>query len=53
MTKEQMIEDLKVMIIADREHFEEALRNGKRVQAHGFVDAIIDNVRKLQDLVNN
>lgn len=48
MTTEQLIEDLKVMIEADAQHLAAALASGQRVQAHGFVDAIIDNTRELE-----
>lgn len=50
MTTEQLIEDLKVMIEADAGHLAGALLQGDRVLAHGFVDAIIDNRRQLEDL---
>jgi hypothetical protein len=50
MTNAQYIEDLKVMIEADAKHLAEALSTGHRVQAHGFVDSIIDNSRILEDL---
>lgn len=50
MTKEQLIEDLKVMIKADTEHLNEALKEGARTEAHRFVDAIIDNTRQLQNI---
>lgn len=49
MTKEQYIEDLKVSIAADREHLAKAIDRGDRVLAHGFVDAIINNQRELED----
>jgi len=50
MTKAQKIEDLKAMIEADAQHLANALATGHRVQAHGFVDAIIDNTRLLEDI---
>jgi hypothetical protein len=50
MTNAQYIEDLKVMIEADAKHLAQALATGHRVQAHGFVDSIIDNSRILEDL---
>lgn len=49
MTNEQLIEDLKVMIEADAGHLAKALVQGNRTLAHGFVDAIIDNRRELED----
>jgi hypothetical protein len=50
MTKEQLIEDLKVMIAADTKHLEKALERGDTTHAHGFVDAIIGNRRQLEDI---
>jgi len=55
MTTEQtpptdwMIQDLKDMIEADTQRLAQALASGHRVEAHGFVDAIIDNGRELED----
>lgn len=51
MDKAQYAKDLVVMIQADAGHLAEALRTGHRVQAHGFVDAIVDNMRELEDTV--
>jgi hypothetical protein len=42
--------DLVAMIRADRRHLETALAEGARVNAHHFVDAIVDNTRRLADL---
>lgn len=50
MNDKQLAEDLRVMIKADREHLAEALAAGHRVQAHEFVDSIIENQRQLEDL---
>jgi hypothetical protein len=50
MTNEQLIKDLKVTIEADAQHLAQALANGQRAIAHGFVDAIIDNSRQLEEL---
>lgn len=46
------VQDLVAMIKADTQHLAEALKNGNRVHAHGFVDAIIDNCRELEDINN-
>lgn len=51
--KIQQTEDLKAMILADLTHLAEALNKGNRTHAHQFVDAIIDNKRELEDLVQN
>lgn len=50
MTKEQLIEDYKVMAKANMEHLMDALSKGHRTLAHQHVDGVIDNVRRLQDL---
>lgn len=50
MTKEQLVEDLKVMAEADMEHLMEALSKGDRVHAHTFVDSLIDSVRRIEDI---
>lgn len=50
MTDEQLIEDLTVMITADREHLGKHLDRGDRVLAHNFVDSIIDNTRRLENV---
>ena len=50
MTKEQLIEDFRIMIEADRGHLLKALENGERFNAHRFVDAIIDTQQELEDL---
>lgn len=42
--------DLVAMIRADRRHLATALDEGARVNAHHFVDAIVDNTRRLEDL---
>jgi hypothetical protein len=42
--------DLKVMIEADAGHLARALERGERVNAKTFVDAIIDNRRRLEDI---
>jgi hypothetical protein len=44
-----VIADLTVMIEADAQHLATALATGHRVQAHGFVDSIIDLSRELED----
>lgn len=49
-TKQDEIEDLKVMIEADTGHLATELLAGNRVIAHQIVDAIIDNKRRLEDL---
>jgi hypothetical protein len=49
-TKDQLAEDFRIMIKADTEHLADALKGGNRVLAHGFVDAIIDTCRELEDL---
>ncbi len=50
MTDEQLIEDLKVMIQADGGHLARALTTCHREHAHGFVDSIIDNMRRLENV---
>lgn len=42
--------DLRVMIEADAGHLARALERGERVNAKTFVDAIIDNRRRLEDI---
>jgi hypothetical protein len=42
--------DLKVMIGADAGHLARALERGERVNAKTYVDAIIDNRRRLEDI---
>lgn len=53
MNKEQSLEDLREMISADAQHLAEAILAGDRVQAHTFLDAVIDNRRQLEDLLNS
>lgn len=43
------LNDLNVMREADLEHLAEALRKGQRVEAHGFVDSIINLSRQIED----
>jgi hypothetical protein len=50
MEKSQYIKDLQVMIEADAGHLAKALVQGDRTLAHGFVDAIINNRRELEDM---
>lgn len=50
MTTEELAEDLKVMVEADIQHLMRALERGDRALAHGFVDAIINNRRQMEDL---
>jgi hypothetical protein len=40
------------MIEADLGHLRRALEEGERVEAHGLVDAIIDSLRRLEDLTS-
>jgi hypothetical protein len=47
----RLIDDYKVMIDADARHLVKALERGDRVAAHGFVDAIIDNSRNVEDVI--
>lgn len=48
--RDRYVDDLKAMIEADAGHLADALAKGNRVIAHQYVDAIIDNRRKLEDL---
>lgn len=51
MTDEQYIEDLKAFIKADLVHLHTALADKQRHEAHGCVDAIIDNTHELERML--
>jgi hypothetical protein len=50
MDKIELARDYEVMIEADKGHLAKALAEGRRVHAHEYVDAIINNQRLLEDL---
>lgn len=50
MTNEELVEDLKVMIEADRKNMDEAITRGWPVEAHRHLDALMENTRQLEDL---
>jgi hypothetical protein len=51
--RDHYADDLRIMIKADQDHLVKAVDHGDRVLAHGFVDAIINNQRELEDLTGS
>jgi hypothetical protein len=53
MNKDQLIQDMKTMIDADRIALVQEIDRGDRAKAHATLDAIIITQQKLEDLLNS